>query len=126
MPGRIGTARATGMKGNARSPQSRASRPPLERMLRIHQAIQAGDYPNASSLAREMEVSSKSIHRDLEFMRDRLDLPLEYEAARGGYHTEAVSAPTLQNQMRRCCSRCWSRKRPCNSTGAMNFEKPCC
>ncbi len=34
----------------------------------------------------------------MEFMRDRLDLPLEYEAARGGYHyTEAVSAfPTLQ------------------------------
>jgi proteasome accessory factor B len=86
------------MKGNARSPHSRASRPPLERMLRIHQAIQAGNHPNASTLAREMEVSAKSIHRDLDFMRDRLDLPLEYEAARGGYHyTEAVSSfPTLQ------------------------------
>lgn len=67
-------------------------------MLRIHQAIQAGGHPNASKLAREMEVSSKSIHRDLEFMRDRLDLPLEYDAARGGYrYTETVSAfPTLQ------------------------------
>jgi predicted DNA-binding transcriptional regulator YafY len=86
------------MKGKARSPHSRASRPPLERMLRIHQAIQAGNHPNASTLAREMEVSAKSIHRDLEFMRDRLDLPLEYDAARGGYHyTETVSSfPTLQ------------------------------
>lgn len=67
-------------------------------MLRIHQAIQAGNHPNATKLAREMEVSSKSIHRDLEFMRDRLNLPLEYDAARGGYHyTETVSAfPTLQ------------------------------
>ena len=67
-------------------------------MLRIHQAIQSGNHPNASSLAQEMEVSAKSIHRDLEFMRDRLDLPLEYEAAHGGYHyTEAVNAfPTLQ------------------------------
>jgi predicted DNA-binding transcriptional regulator YafY len=85
------------MKGNARSPQSRASRPPLERMLRIHQAIQAGDHPNASSMAREMEVSAKSIHRDLEFMRDRLNLPLEYDRAGGGYHyTETVSSfPTL-------------------------------
>ena len=67
-------------------------------MLRIHQAIQAGNHPNATRLAQEMEVSAKSIHRDLEFMRDRLDLPLEYDAAHGGYHyTEAVSAfPTLQ------------------------------
>ena len=56
------------------------SRPPLERMLRIHQAIQSGRHPNAAHLAGELEVSTKSIHRDLEFMRDRLDLPLEYDA----------------------------------------------
>jgi len=70
----------------------------MERMLRIHQAIQAGDYPNASTLARRLEVSDKSIQRDLEFMRDRLELPLEYDAIRHGYHyTEAVSSfPTLQ------------------------------
>src|SRR5437773_3719335 len=67
-------------------------------MLRIHQAIQSGKYPNATTLAVELEVSTKSIHRDLEFMRDRLDLPLEYDGARFGYHyTQEVSAfPTLQ------------------------------
>jgi predicted DNA-binding transcriptional regulator YafY len=74
------------------------SRPPLERMLRIHQALQAGKRPNASTLARELEVSPKSIHRDLEFMRDRLELPIEYDGSRFGYcYTEEVSAfPTLQ------------------------------
>jgi len=74
------------------------SRPPLERMLRIHQALQSGKNPNASTLARELEVSTKSIHRDIEFMRDRLDLPIEYDANRFGYHyTEEVSAfPTVQ------------------------------
>src|SRR5438876_6817287 len=74
------------------------SRPPLERMLKIHQAIKAGKYPNASALARELEVSTKSVHRDLEFMRDRLELPLEYDASRFGYYyTEEVNAfPTLQ------------------------------
>ena len=67
-------------------------------MLRIHQALQAGQYPNAPRLARELEVSSKSIQRDLEFMRDRLELPLEFHRARNGYHyTEEVSGfPTLQ------------------------------
>ncbi len=74
------------------------SRPPLERMMRIHQAIQSGRYPNASTLAVELEVSSKSIQRDLQFMRDRLELPLEFNAGRNGYgYTQEVSSfPTLQ------------------------------
>jgi proteasome accessory factor B len=67
-------------------------------MLRIHQAIQAGKFPNASTLARELEVSTKSIHRDIEFMRDRLELPIEYDGSRFGYrYTEEVNAfPTVQ------------------------------
>ena len=55
------------------------SRPPLERMMRIHQAIAGGKYPNASTLAREIEVVPKTIHRDIEFMRDRLQLPVAYD-----------------------------------------------
>jgi len=61
------------------------SRPPLERMLRIHQAIQSGKFPNAAGLARDLEVSTKSIHRDIGFMRDRLELPIEYDGSRFGY-----------------------------------------
>jgi predicted DNA-binding transcriptional regulator YafY len=74
------------------------ARPPMERMLRIHQAVQTGRHPNATQLARELEVSTKSIHRDLEFMRDRLELPLEYDPVRRGYaYTQEVSGfPTLQ------------------------------
>lgn len=74
------------------------ARPPLERMLRIHQALQAGNYPNASTLARAIEVSVKSIQRDLDFMRDRLNLPIAYDASRHGYaYTEEVKAfPTMQ------------------------------
>lgn len=66
--------------------------------MRIHQAIQSGSFPNASTLARELEVSTKSIHRDLEFMRDRLELPLEFHPPRNGYrYTQEVSSfPTLQ------------------------------
>ena len=86
------------LKPRAKTFEVPLTRPPLERMLRIHQAIQSGKYPNASTLAGQMEVSTKSIHRDLEFMRDRLELPLEYDGARRGYHyTETVSGfPTLQ------------------------------
>ena len=74
------------------------SRPPLERMLRIHQALQSGGFPNAARLAREIEVATKTIHRDIEFMRDRLNLPIEFNHAKNGYfYTGEVSAfPTMQ------------------------------
>src|SRR5204863_6264221 len=87
------------MTSNRKSPPCMPlSRPPLERMLRIHQALQSAKRPNASTLARELEVNPKSIHRDIEFMRDRLDLPIEYDSHRFGYfYTEEVSAfPTVQ------------------------------
>ena len=66
--------------------------------MRIHQAIQSGHFPNASKLAAEIEVATKTIHRDIEFMRDRLNLPIEYNAGRNGYfYAGEVSAfPTMQ------------------------------
>ncbi len=66
--------------------------------MRIHQAVLSGKFPNASILAREIEVATKTIHRDIEFMRDRLNLPIEFNPGRNGYHyIEEVSAfPTMQ------------------------------
>lgn len=66
-------------------------------MLLIHQALQAGQYPNATTLSFDLEVSSKTIYRDLEFMRDRLELPLQWDESRKGYYyTEHVNAfPSL-------------------------------
>ncbi len=86
------------MPSKPASAPSRKSRPLIERMLRIHQALQTGDYPNASQLAKDLEVSTKSIYRDIEFMRDRLDLPVAYDASRNGFHytQEVGSFPTLQ------------------------------
>ena len=67
-------------------------------MLRIHQALQAGGFPNATALAREIEVATKTIHRDIEFMRERLNLPVEFDPRRNGYfYSGEVSAfPTMQ------------------------------
>ena len=50
-----------------------------------------------TTLAAELEVSTKSIQRDLEFMRDRLDLPLKYDPLKRGYHytAEVTSFPTM-------------------------------
>jgi predicted DNA-binding transcriptional regulator YafY len=77
---------------------STSSRPPLERMMKIHQAIHSGTFPNASRLARDFEISTKSIYRDIDFMRDRFGLPVEFDSIRNGYcYTQKVSSfPALQ------------------------------
>lgn len=56
-----------------------SSRPPLARMLRIHDILQDGRQTNCTKLAQQLEVSTKTIMRDLAFMRDQLDLPAEYD-----------------------------------------------
>lgn len=74
------------------------SRPPLARMMRIHEALKRNDFPNCSSLSRELEVSYKTIQRDIDFMRDQLGLPIEYNASDFGfYYTEEVrELPSVQ------------------------------
>lgn len=78
--------------------ESGTSRPPLERMMRIHAQLKAGDYPNCRKIADEIEVSSKTIQRDIDFMRDRLGLPIDYDPQRVGYfYTEEVSSfPSIE------------------------------
>ena len=57
------------------------SRPPLARMMQLHAQLQARKFPNCRKLAHELEVSAKTIQRDIEFMRYQLGLPIEYRPA---------------------------------------------
>ena len=74
------------------------SRPPIERMLRIHEELRRGAFTNCTKLAERLEVSRKTIVRDIAFMRDRLDLPIEFDPRINAYrYTHPVSAfPTVQ------------------------------
>ena len=67
-------------------------------MLQIHQRLSTGEFPNCRKLAAELEVSSKTVQRDIEFMRDRLGLPIEYDKLRFGfYYSEPVTGfPTVE------------------------------
>jgi predicted DNA-binding transcriptional regulator YafY len=62
------------------------ARPPLERLARIDCEIRKGDRPNASTLAEILEVHPRTIHRDVEFLRDRLHAPVLYDPQRYGYY----------------------------------------
>ncbi|HOX55416.1 MAG TPA: WYL domain-containing protein [Candidatus Paceibacterota bacterium] len=58
----------------------------MERMLRLHQLLQNQEYPNCSKLGREFELCTRTVKRDVDFMKYRLDLPIEYDAHRNGYY----------------------------------------
>ncbi len=79
------------------NPQATA-RPPLARMLGIHNHLRDGTFPNCQRLARSMEVAPKTIQRDIDFMRDQLNLPIAYDRVAHGFHyTESVTSfPTVQ------------------------------
>jgi len=69
-----------------RAQEQLSSRPPLERMMYIHRQIQEGKYPNSITLAKDIEVCTRTIKRDIDFMRYRLNLPIEYDTNRFGYY----------------------------------------
>ncbi|MEY2578249.1 MAG: hypothetical protein QOI49_1073 [Verrucomicrobiota bacterium] len=74
------------------------SRPPLQRMMRLHAALKSRHFPNCQKIAAELEVSAKTIQRDIDFMRDRLGLPIEYHPQEFGFfYTEAVTGfPSIE------------------------------
>ena len=61
----------------------------LERVFWIDQEIRALRYPIARTIAEHFEISTKTAFRTLDFMRDRLRLPLAYSTEhKGWYYTE--------------------------------------
>ena len=76
---------------------ARASPPKsaLTRLCIIDQQIASGKYPNTPYLIKCLrdpwgKISTSTVHRDIEFMRDRLFAPIEYNALhRGFYYSES-------------------------------------
>jgi len=61
-------------------------------MARLHRELSAGAFPNCRKLAEELEVSSKTVQRDIEYMRDQLGMPIEWDQLHlGFYYTEPVT-----------------------------------
>jgi proteasome accessory factor B len=67
-------------------------------MMRIHEQLRSRAKINGTKLASTLEVSRKTIMRDIAFMRDRLDLPIEFEPQSNAYrYTHPVNSfPTVQ------------------------------
>lgn len=60
--------------------------------MRLHAALKARHFPNCKKIAAELEVSPKTIQRDIDFMRYRLGLPIDYHPQEFGFfYTEPVT-----------------------------------
>lgn len=73
------------------------SRPPLDRMTWVHAELKANRFPSCRKLAAQLETSAKTIQRDIDFMRDRLRLPIAYDPRRFGfyYYAEPQCGPAF-------------------------------
>ncbi|GHU71923.1 hypothetical protein FACS189450_08760 [Spirochaetia bacterium] len=58
----------------------------LPRLYFIDEEISAGKYPNTAGLAKKYESSKSSISRDIDFMKNSLGAPIEYDAKYRGYY----------------------------------------
>lgn len=67
----------------------------MHRMIQLDSLIRSGCYPSIERIMREYGVSRRTVLRDIEFLRDRYDAPLEFDRAREGYF---YSDPTFMIQ----------------------------
>jgi predicted DNA-binding transcriptional regulator YafY len=58
----------------------------LERIVWIHEQIGRGETITAEDVARKFEVSSRTIKRDLDLMRDRIGVPIAWDPSERTYH----------------------------------------
>jgi predicted DNA-binding transcriptional regulator YafY len=80
-----------------RCPARTMSRSVLTRIYAIDHAIALGRCPSVRSLATELEVSTRTIERDLEQLRDHLGAPLVYDRRLGGYrYAESYKLPQVR------------------------------
>ncbi|MBA1336535.1 MAG: Transcriptional regulator, DeoR family [Firmicutes bacterium] len=58
------------------------------RIYHIHQLLSTNRYPRIAEIAEKFEVSTRTVERDIEHMRDRLGAPICYCRSKKGYYYE--------------------------------------
>ena len=61
-------------------------KPQYKRLLFIDRKIRTGAYPNCSSLAEEWETSTRTMQRDIDYLKYELDAPIGYDPVKHGFY----------------------------------------
>ncbi len=78
-----------------------STRPPLRRLFWIVDHLQHGLPLKATDVAQHFEIGLRTAYRDIDFLRDQLSLPIEYDRPRGTYRLTDPTAslpPVLLSQ----------------------------
>lgn len=70
-----------------------STRPPLRRILWTLGQLRAGRPLKATDVAARFEVGVRTAYRDLDFLRDEMRAPIEYDRARGSWWLTEPTAP---------------------------------
>ena len=66
----------------------------VERIIWLHKRIKDGYYPNAVRLSERFGISHRQAQRDCDYLRRKLNAPIEFDRSRQGYYyTETFSLP---------------------------------
>ncbi|MEW6182557.1 MAG: WYL domain-containing protein [Bacillota bacterium] len=57
----------------------------MGRIYLIDALVRSRTFPSVSRLVDELEVSRRTVERELEYLRDQMNAPLRYDRTRGGY-----------------------------------------
>ncbi|MEL3900206.1 MAG: HTH domain-containing protein [Treponema phagedenis] len=55
------------------------------RILQLDEVIRTKKYPTLKTLVQVLGVSARTVQRDIEFLRDMYNAPIEYDHTRRGY-----------------------------------------
>ena len=67
-----------------------------ERFYRIEQLIRSRGVVSFQTLMETLEVSRATLHRDLQYLRDRMDAPIVHDTDAGGYRLQAAPGDAAQ------------------------------
>lgn len=75
----------------------RQTRAVMYRILKIHRMLENGSCPCVKDIAERLEVSRRTIERDIELLRDQFEAPLEYDHFKRGYrYTRNYTLPMIR------------------------------
>ena len=77
---------STGNEQSIKGDLEMSDRQHFERVSWFHGRIKAGKFPNSGHLVEEFEISRRTAHRIIEYLRERIQAPLEYDRRRRGFY----------------------------------------
>ena len=94
----------------------------LERYYWFDKQVRTNRFPNANTLAEQFETSTKTAQRCIDFMRDRIGAPLEYDPRHKGYwysNHHSFSLPSFHVSQEEMVSILLARSLLSNSAGGL-------